>query len=75
MSGNRVANGETAEKDEAFKDVDVYTMMLCYHDKIRHTYYDLAHQFANVIKHMLNYMKNKTTSNSVLFNPAKREHE
>jgi hypothetical protein len=58
-SGNRVQRGESTAKEEAFKDVDLYTTSLWYHDKIGHTLYDLAHQFANVIKHVLKYQKNK----------------
>ena len=74
-SGNRVLRGESRFKDEAYKDVDNYTTSLWYHDKIKHTLYDLAHQFANVIKHMLKYMKNKKKGDKLVFTPKERSHE
>ena len=74
-SGNRVRQGEAKEKDEAFKDVDHHTSMLWYHDKIKHTLYDLAHQLANVLKHILKFMKNKQKKDKQVFTPAARAYE
>lgn len=74
-SGNRVLSGEASKKDEAFHDVDHHTMMLWYHDKIKHTLYDLAHEFANVIKHMFNWMKDTTTKDKKRFTSALRAYE
>ena len=42
-SGNRAFRRESKGVDEAYKDVDIYTTDLWYHDKIKHTLYDLAH--------------------------------
>ena len=77
-SGNKsYMGGKTAtlKKEEAFHDVDVYTEKLHYHDKIRDTMYDLAHQFANSIKHIFNFIKNTTTTNKQQFNTKKRTYE
>jgi hypothetical protein len=49
-SGRRVQAREAKETDEAFKGVDVYSKLLPYHDKQRHTIYDLAHNGANTVK-------------------------
>jgi hypothetical protein len=74
-SGNRVLSGESARSDEAYFDVDHYTLSLWYHHKIRHTLYDLAHQFTNIIKHIFNWMRNTTTTNKLKFNPVVRAFE
>ena len=74
-SGNRAARHESKEVDEAYKDVDIYTTSLWYHDKIKHTLYDLAHQFANVIKQLLKYMKNKKKADKTVFPPQARAYE
>ena len=74
-AGNRVRSGESSRGDEAYFDVDHYTVSLWYHHKIRHTLYDLAHQFTNVIKHIFNWMKNTTSKNKLKFNPAVRVFE
>ena len=74
-SGNRTAQGVSKEVDEAYKDVDIYTTSLWYHDKIKHTLYDLAHQFANVVKHILKYMKNKKKADKTVFPPQARAYE
>ena len=66
-AGNRVLAGESVEKDEPYRDVDIYTTTLWYHDKIAHTMYDLAHQFGNVIKHMLTYIRNTNKKGTVKF--------
>ncbi len=39
---NCVLTGASVEKNEPYKDVDIYTTTLWYHDKIKHTMYDLA---------------------------------
>jgi hypothetical protein len=74
-AGNRVLSGESAEKKEAYRDVDIYTTDLWYHDKIEHTMYDLAHQFGNIIKHMLNYIRNTNKKGTVKFSPEVRTYE
>jgi hypothetical protein len=53
----------------------LYTTSLWYHDKIGHTLYDLAHQFANVIKHVLKYQKNKKKGDKLVFTQEARSHE
>ena len=55
-AGNRVITGRSAEKEEAYKDVDIYTISLWYHDKVKHTLYDLGHQLPNVMKQMFSYV-------------------
>jgi hypothetical protein len=74
-AGNRVLTAKSAEKEEAYKDVDIYTTSLWYHDKIAHTMYDLAHQFGNVIKQMLNYIRNTNKKGKVKFSPEVRTYE
>ena len=74
-SGNRVRQGEAPEKDEAFKDVDLHTTMLWYHNKIKHTLYDLAHQLANVLKHILKFLKDKQKHDKKVFTPEARAYE
>lgn len=78
-SGNRVLTGEADAKHEAFKDVDVFTTTLWYHDKIKHNMYDLAHQFANVVKQHLRYMRNTKKSSGgqskAVFDAAHRRYE
>ena len=74
-SGNRVLTGESTAKQEAYHDVDNNTMQLWYHDKNKHTLYDLAHEFGNVIKQSFSFMKNKTTSQKQRFTPKAREFE
>jgi hypothetical protein len=64
-SGNRVLTGASNKKDEAYHDVDVHTQSLWYHNKIKHTLYDLAHQLANVIKHIFGTIHDKDTSSKV----------
>jgi hypothetical protein len=67
-SGERVASGAREPKEEAYKDVDIFTKYLWYHDKNRHVLYDNAHQFANVLKQMLNAIKNRTKKDKLNFN-------
>jgi len=74
-SGNRVLTKQAKRIDEAYFDVDIYTVSLWYHDKINHTLYDLAHQFTNMIKHTFNWMKNTTTKNAQKFSPVVRRFE
>ena len=74
-SGNRVRRGEAKEKDEAYKDVDHHTTMLWYHDKIKHTLYDLAHQLANVLKQILKFSKDKQKQDRKVFTPDARAYE
>ena len=73
-SGNRVRTGQTNIKDEAFRDVDLFTTSLWYHDKILHTLYDNAHQFANVIKHILIFIHN-LAGTKVNFKESQRDYE
>ena len=49
-----------ALQDSAYKSPDILSELLPYWDKVRQNKYDLAHQFANVIKHVFVYIKNKT---------------
>lgn len=74
-SGNRVLAGEASKQEEAFHDVDLHSTQLWYHDKIRHTLYDLAHEFANVVKHMFNWMKDTTSKDQKRFTTALRTFE
>ena len=74
-AGNRVLTGESVERDEPYRDVDIYTTTLWYHDKIAHTMYDLAHQFGNVIKHMLTYIRNTNKKGTVKFSTDVRAYE
>jgi hypothetical protein len=74
-AANRVLSGESARGDEAYFDVDEYTLSLWYHHKINHTLYDLAHQFTNVIKHIFNWMKNTTSDKKLKFTTAVRAFE
>ncbi len=73
-AGNRVLSGKSVKKEEAYRD-DVYTTDLWYHDEILYTMYDLAHQFGNIIKHMLNYIRNKNKKGQVKFSPEVRTYE
>ena len=59
---------------EAYWDVDLYTTSLWYHDKILHTLYDNAHQFANVILQTLIFVGNYA-GQQVRFKPKQREYE
>ena len=63
------------ETNEPYKDVDIYTTTLWYHDKIKHTMYDLAHQFGNVIKHMLSYIRNTNKKGKLKFSHEARTYE
>jgi hypothetical protein len=74
-SGNRFQRGESNKKSSAYYDVDWFTQMLNYHNKISHTIYDLAHEFSNVIKQMLNLIMNKTKKDKLSFTPARRKYE
>ena len=55
-SGNRVQQGAAKKKDEAYHDVDIFTVALWYHDKVKDNMYDNAHQFANAIKQLLIFL-------------------
>ena len=48
-----------ALQDSAYKSPDVLSEYLPYWDKVRMNKYDLAHQFANVIKQIFLYIKNR----------------
>ena len=72
-SGNRVLSG-SSEKTEAYRDVDLYTVNLWYHDKIKHTLYDSAHEFANTIKQILIFICNKAGKKSN-FKDSRRDYE
>ena len=74
-SGKRVESGASTEKEEAYKSVDLFTRLLWYHDKNNHVLYDNAHQFANVLKQMLNFMKNRTKKDKLLFTQTMRKRE
>ena len=74
-SGNRVLALESTKKAEAYYDVDWFTQLLWYHDKIAHTMYDLAHEFSNVIKQTFNFMLNKNKKNKLNFTVKKRSFE
>jgi hypothetical protein len=74
-SGKRVERGQAAEKDEAYKAVDIFTSHLWYHDKNNHVLYDNAHQFANVLKQLLNVIKNRNKKDKLAFNPEIRKTE
>ena len=58
-TGNRVQQGELKADSAAYTDVDYHTISLWYHDKNKHTIYDLAHEFSNVLKQMMSFIKNK----------------
>jgi hypothetical protein len=74
-SGQRTAAKESLEKNEAYKAVDIFTRKLWYHNKNKHVLYDNAHQFANVLKQMMNAIKNRTKKDKLLFSNAIRERE
>jgi len=69
-----VQAGELAALDAAFTDVDIYTTLLHYHDKIKHTLYDNAHEVANAVKQMLIFIGNHV-GKKLKFNPGSRQHE
>jgi len=74
-SGKRVEAGEADIKVEAYRAVDIFTRYLWYHDKNRHVLYDSAHQYANVLKQMMNGIKNRTKKDKLHFNNAIRNFE
>ena len=57
-AGNRVLTGVSGPKEEPYIDVDIYTTLLWYHNKIKHTLYDAAHELANIIKQMFIWISN-----------------
>ena len=73
-AGNAVVNGEVGPDDSPYTDVDIYTTLLWYHDKIKHTMYDNAHQFSNAIKQSLIFMGNHA-GKKLKFNQTHREYE
>lgn len=73
--GNAVLNRDASRADSAFYDVDLHTQMLWYHNKILHSLYDLAHEFANIIKQSFNFMKNTNKKGKVKFSATQRELE
>jgi hypothetical protein len=74
-SGRRVESGESTATSEAYKAVDIFTELLWYHDKNKHVIYDNAHQFANVLKQMMNSIKNRTKKDKLQFNTVIRQRE
>jgi uncharacterized protein YhaN len=67
--GTRVANGDLDEKEAAFKDVDIISKSIRDWNKVTQNKYDLAHEFANMVKHSLSYIKNvKGSGDKILFN-------
>jgi hypothetical protein len=74
-SGKRVESGEANVKQEAYKSVDIFTKYLWYHDKNKHNMNDNAHQFSNVMKQMMNSIKNRTKKDKLHFNGAIRAKE
>ena len=63
-----------AWKDEAFSDVSVFQELLPYFDVTKHTIYDLAHTFANVIKLLFSIIANKKNTKEAKFT-KKVKHE
>jgi hypothetical protein len=74
-SGKRVEKRQSKPTDEAYKAVDVFTRLLWYHDKNKHVIYDNAHQFANVLKQMMNSIKDTTKKDKLQFNTLIRQAE
>jgi hypothetical protein len=74
-AGNRVLSGKSTRAEEAFYDVDLHTARLWYHDKIKHSWPDSAHQYANVIKQTFKYVLNKKAPKKVLFSQKLRDFE
>ena len=68
-------SGESDSKAEAYRSVDIFTRLLWYHDKNKHVLYDNAHQFANVLKQMMNLIKNRTKKDKLHFNENIRKFE
>jgi hypothetical protein len=67
-AGMRVESGGGNIDMEAYRAVDIFTRLLWYHDKNKHVLYDNAHQFANVLKQMMNSIKNRTKKDKLHFN-------
>jgi hypothetical protein len=74
-SGRRVESGEALMRDEAYRAVDVFTLLLWYHKKNEHAFYDNAHQFANIIKQLMKGIKNRNASDKLDFCPEIRKGE
>jgi hypothetical protein len=74
-SGNRVLSGASTKPYEAYYRVDIFTELLWYHNKNKHVLYDNAHQFANVLKQMMNTIKNRTKKDKLQFNANIRRVE
>ena len=74
-SGERTAAKESLGKNEAYKAVDIFTQKLWYHNKNKHVLYDNAHQFANVLKQMMNVIKDRTKKDKLQFNTHIRDGE
>jgi hypothetical protein len=74
-SGRRVETGASDVKEEAYRAVDIFTRLLWYHDKNKHVLYDNAHQFANVLKQMMNLIKNRTKQDKLHFTANMRKFE
>jgi ornithine carbamoyltransferase len=74
-SGERVVSGASTKPYEAYYRVDIFTELLWYHNKNKHVLYDNAHQFANVLKQMMNTIKNRTKKDKLQFNANIRKVE
>jgi hypothetical protein len=75
QEGRLVAAGHLDAGGATYKDVDVLSELLPYWNKINNTIYDLAHEFANVVKQALNYIKNKGKNNKAKFSKNSRIFE
>ncbi len=64
-----------ARQHLAFHGVDAFTRTLTYWDKIRNVVYDPAHEHSNMIKHIVNMIKDKSKKNKVIFNAKARMRE
>ena len=74
-AGRRVASGQSMMENEAYRDEDIFSLLLWYHDKNKHVLYDNAHQFANVLKQMMNAIKNRTKKDKLNFSQNIRAKE
>ena len=74
-AGHRVARGRSLFKNEAFKGVDVFSRLLPYHDKTRHSIYDHSHEFANCIKNVFAVIGNEGAGKKKRFTAAVRAYE
>jgi hypothetical protein len=64
-AGEACAAGRVEAKDSAYKQTDVCSELLAYHDKNQHTFACHSHQFGNMIKHIYGFVSNRTSSKKV----------